>query len=157
MELGHLSREEAETSPHRNVILQALGTKPEVAVALTRIGLSRGDLLLLCSDGLTGKVTGEELLDLALAGPTIDEACRRMVALAKERGGEDNITVILAHMSGSGLEPPGDVVTVTGTLQKIHGFNHVAGIGYDDDEPTEPVPDSLADTRPLPKQDGGAK
>ena len=152
VELGHLSREEAEVSPHRNIILQALGTKPDVAVALTKILLNRGDMLLLCSDGLTGRIGAEELLEMALDGPTIDEACRRMVALAKERGGDDNITVILAHLAGPGLEPPGDSVAVTGTLQKIHGFNHAAGIGYEgEDAPTEPIRPQEAPTARLPE------
>lgn len=133
IELGQLTREEAESSPQRNVILQALGTKPEVAVALSRLELCRGDLLLLCSDGLSGKLADEELKALALEGPTIEEACNRMIAVANERGGEDNITVLLAHFSGPGLPSPVDIGTVTGTLEKIHGFNHVTGSGYDDD------------------------
>src|SRR5205085_384582 len=95
IELGHITREEADISPHRNVILQALGTRPKVAVALMRLRLRRGDMLLLCSDGLSGKLANDELAALALAGPTIDEACKKMVLTAKERGGEDNITVIL--------------------------------------------------------------
>lgn len=152
VELGHITPEEAEISPHKNIILQALGTKRDIAVALTKIQLNRGDLLLLCSDGLTGKVGAEELLDLALDGPTIDEACRRMVLLAKERGGDDNITVVLAHLSGPGLEAPADAVTVTGTLHKIHGFNHAAGIGYDDED-AEPTVKTLQPAPPTAKLD----
>lgn len=152
VELGHISRAEAETSPHRNIILQALGTKPDVAVALSRLQLSRGDMLVLCSDGLSGKLSEDEIRDISLAGPTIDEACRKMVALARERGGEDNITVVLAHMSGSGLGAPSDVGPVTGTLEKIHGFNHVTGTGYDDDDlpsTTESTPIDEMSTAPL--------
>ncbi|HQR37170.1 MAG TPA: protein phosphatase 2C domain-containing protein [Blastocatellia bacterium] len=146
VELGHITREQAETSPHKNIILQALGTKRDVAVALNRLALRRGDMLLLCSDGLSGKVGAEEMLTLALDGPTIEVACRRMVTLAKERGGEDNITLILAHFSGSGLEQAEDE-TVTGALEKIHGFNHAAGIGYDDDgEETQPLDTKTRDT-----------
>ena len=55
-----------------------------------------------------------------------------MVAIARERGGEDNITVILSHFSGSSLSSPVDAGTVTGTLEKIHEFNHAKGSGYDD-------------------------
>jgi serine/threonine protein phosphatase PrpC len=153
VELGHLTREEAETSPHRNVILQALGTKPEVAVALTRLSLHRGDMLLLCSDGLSGKVSDDEMLALALAGPTIDDACRKMVAAANERGGDDNITVILSHFSGAALASPAET-TVTGTLEKIHGFDHAAGTGYDDqNEKTKSGVDAEATTSPLPRPD----
>jgi serine/threonine protein phosphatase PrpC len=151
VELGHLAPHEAETSPHRNVILQALGTKPEVAVALTRVSLNNGDILLLCSDGLSGKLTSEEMRELSLAGPTIDDACRRMVALANERGGEDNITVVLSHFSGPGLVAPTDTISVTGTLKKIHSFNHAAGTGYEPDEDaTQPAVDTEALTNRLP-------
>ncbi len=150
VELGHLTREEAESSPHRNIILQALGTKPDVAVALTKVQLQNGDLVLLCSDGLSGKLTDEEMLELALAGPKIDDACRAMVTLANERGGEDNISIILAHFSGPGLAVPPDPAPLTGTLQKIHGFNHAAGIGYEDDEEDLATTiDSEAKTSPL--------
>lgn len=150
VELGHLTREEAESSPHRNIILQALGTKPDVAVALTKVQLQNGDLVLLCSDGLSGKLTDDEMLELALAGPKIDDACRAMVSLANERGGEDNISVILAHFSGAGLAVPPDPAPLTGTLQKIHGFNHAAGIGYEDDEEDLATTiDSEAKTSPL--------
>ncbi|MBK6315988.1 MAG: serine/threonine-protein phosphatase [Blastocatellia bacterium] len=153
VELGHLTREQAESSPHRNVILQALGTQPEVAFALTRWKLYRGDMVLLCSDGLSGKVTSDELLELALAGPTIEIAGRRMVALANERGGEDNITLILTHFGGPGLEVAPEGRGVTGTLEKIHGFNHAAGSGYEDNrdlstkklEPATPVTRKLDD------------
>lgn len=131
VELGHLTREQAETSPHRNVILQALGTRAEVAVALSRIKLHRGDMVLICSDGLSGKVRADELLEIALAGPTIEIAGRRMVALANERGGEDNITLILTHFGGPGLEEAPDGLGVTGALEKIHGFDHAAGGGYE--------------------------
>ena len=133
VELGHITREEAETSPHKNIILQALGTRPQVAVELSRLQLCRGDMLLLCSDGLSGKVNDEELKALALEGPTIEEACRRMIEVARARGGEDNITVVLSHFSGAGLPSPVDLGSVTGTLEKIHGFNHATGTGYDDD------------------------
>ncbi len=149
VELGHLTREEAERSPHRNVILQALGTKPEVAVALTKIQLCRGDMLLLCSDGLSGKLSDDEMLAYALAGPTIDDACRQMVSAANERGGEDNITVILSQLSGQGLEAPVEATSVTGTLEKIHGFNHASGIGYDDEQDRAEKPDTAAKTNPL--------
>ncbi len=159
VELGHITREQAETSPHKNVILQALGTRPNVAVALARVRLRRGDILLLCSDGLSGKLNSDELCEIALDGPSIDEAARRMVALAKERGGEDNITVILAHLSGSGLDSPETEEAVTKSIEQIHSFNHAAGAGYaeedvdTDTQPIEPIDDD-APTGPLAPADG---
>jgi len=151
VELGHITREQAETSPHRNVILQALGTRPDVAVALTRLRLFRGDMLLLCSDGLSGKVSSEELLELATDGPSIEIAGRRMVALANERGGEDNITLVLAHVDGAGLEAVPAGRTVTGTLEKIHAFDHASGSGYEEDRDlsTRPLEKPGATTRKL--------
>jgi PPM family protein phosphatase len=160
VELGHMTREEAEISPHRNVILQALGTRPNIAVALTRLRLRRGDLLLVCSDGLSNKVSenkvsDDEMAEIALAGPGLDDACRALIAEAKARGGEDNITAILAHFSGEGLEAPGDDEHVTKTLEHIHAFNHATGTGYaepDGDSGAMDTPiDDKAPTVPLPR------
>jgi serine/threonine protein phosphatase PrpC len=152
VELGHLSRDEAEVSPHRNVILQALGTRPKVAVALARLGARRGDLLLLCSDGLSGKLSAEEMAAFALNGPTLEEACRQMVSAAKERGGEDNITVILAHLSGPGLQQPAEADAVASAIEPIHSFNHAAGAGYAEDEPTtEQIEETIDDETPTGK------
>lgn len=150
VELGHITREEAEQSPHRNIILQAIGTRPSVAVALARLQLFRGDMLLLCSDGLSGKLSAEEMRDMALAGPTIEEACKRMVACAKERGGEDNITAILSHFTGPGLGTLALGEGVTATLTNIHKFNHATGTGYDERESGEQAPV----TRPLASEAG---
>lgn len=100
---GTLTREQVETFQYRNVILQAIGTRQDVVVALNRFTLRRGDRLLLCSDGLTGKVQDEEILGVLLSTPEPDAACTALVELANARGGEDNITVVVAEMSGEGL------------------------------------------------------
>ena len=100
---GTLTREEVETFQYRNVIMQAIGTKEDVVVALNRFTLRRGDRLLLCSDGLTGKVHDEEIRGVLLSTPRLDAACAALVELANARGGEDNITVVVAEMSGEGL------------------------------------------------------
>ena len=100
---GTLTREEVETFKYKNVIMQAMGTRPDVVVALNRFTLRRGDRLLLCSDGLTSKVQDEEIRGVLLSKPDLDDACTTLVDLANERGGEDNITVVVAEMSGDGL------------------------------------------------------
>src|SRR5262245_23209013 len=64
IDLGRLTKEQAETAPNRNIILQALGVEPSVQVALTKVELRRGDFLLLCSDGLSNKVGDEEICNL---------------------------------------------------------------------------------------------
>ena len=103
LDAGALTREEAETFQYKNMVLQAIGVKPHVIVALNRFTLRRGDKVLLCSDGLTGKVTDDEIRDILLSTPAMDAACARLVELANHRGGEDNITVIVAVMDGEGL------------------------------------------------------
>jgi serine/threonine protein phosphatase PrpC len=97
---GALSPQEAKASEASNVILQAMGLKPDVTVALGRLELRDRDAFILCSDGLSNKVSVEELRDLVLTSPQLDVACTRLVELAKKRGGEDNITVVIAGVTG---------------------------------------------------------
>lgn len=104
---GAMSPEEAERSVHRSVLLQALGTEPVVRVDLTFHQLRRGDRLLLCSDGLTGPVRDTEIARITSEASRPAEACSHLVELANERGGPDNITVIVAQVDGEGLAPPG--------------------------------------------------
>lgn len=96
VEAGKITEEEAANHPRRNVILQALGNQHELDVVVTRYSVQAGDYLLLCSDGLTGQTSKEEIKEIVLGATDIREACRTMVALVNQRGGHDNITVILA-------------------------------------------------------------
>jgi serine/threonine protein phosphatase PrpC len=95
---GALTAEEAAHSPYRNVILQAVGRKKGVEVALDALDLRDRDVLLLCTDGLSEKVEPAEI-GAALAGPDLRAAVHSLIALANERGGEDNITVLAARIS----------------------------------------------------------
>jgi PPM family protein phosphatase len=103
---GSLTPEEAKTHPKRNVILQALGIQSQVDVAITLAELRRGDQIVLCSDGLSGKVDAEEIKEF-LEKFEPKAACQGLVRMARERGGEDNITVIVARFNGDGLSDPG--------------------------------------------------
>ncbi|MBI4853111.1 MAG: serine/threonine-protein phosphatase [Acidobacteria bacterium] len=105
IDLGRLTKEQAAVAPNRNIILQALGVEPSIQVAMTRISLRNGDCILLCSDGLSNKINDEEMRDILLM-QELDAACRDMVELANLRGGEDNITVVVAKFEGEGLENP---------------------------------------------------
>jgi PPM family protein phosphatase len=110
IEAGQLTEEEAETFEHNNIILQALGTSDTVQVDLTYVELRRGDILMLCSDGLSGMVRTDELREiLANAGDPL-EACKQLTEKANQAGGHDNITCIVARFEGPGLRPllPGD-------------------------------------------------
>ncbi len=114
VDVGQISEEEAETHMFRNVILQALGAQTELTPATARIQLREGDVLLLCSDGLSGKLRNEEIGRI-VAESTADlrAACAALVAEANNRGGEDNITVVLARFSGEELQDAGgDKITV---------------------------------------------
>ncbi len=121
MDVGTLTREQAETFQYKNVILQAIGTKPDVVVALNRIALCRGDRLLLCSDGLSSIVTDSEIQSVVATAATLDAACATLIQTANARGGEDNITVVLAEMGGEGLPAPAGHEPVS--LEKLRGFD----------------------------------
>jgi protein phosphatase len=93
---GALGAEEAEHHPFRNVILQAIGRRKTVEVALDAADLQAGDTVLLCTDGLSGKVRPEEMAREA-AGD-LARGLEALVALANERGGDDNITIVAARV-----------------------------------------------------------
>jgi PPM family protein phosphatase len=124
VERGMMSPEQAETAPGRNIILQSLGCQAEIKVAVSSLELTAGDYLLLCSDGLSGKVKSEEILDLVQnSGGLLDNACKQMIELAKQRGGEDNITVILAKFEGDSLKPPEFVARLTTHIEVLAAFD----------------------------------
>lgn len=108
VDAGEITQEEAEVSERRNIILQALGPESQVAVDLTRQQLRRGDLLLLCSDGLSGQIRAEEIARLASENRSVVDLCHRLVFRANELGGPDNITVVAVELSGNGLKEPQD-------------------------------------------------
>ena len=92
---GKLTPEQARRHPQRNLITRALGTTPKVKADLFRETAQRGDVLLLCSDGLSGEVTDEEICRDILAGGTPEEMTDRLLAKALERGAPDNVTIVL--------------------------------------------------------------
>jgi len=125
---GVMSPEEAKRSASKNVILQAMGLAHDVRVAIARLELRRGDRFLLCSDGVTNEVSDEELKQ-TLSGSAPRAACDTMIALANERGGRDNSTVIVADLSGDSLELPDEFETVTSTYEVLQAFEANLGSG----------------------------
>jgi PPM family protein phosphatase len=113
IEAGQLTEEEAETFEHNNIILQALGTAETVQVDLTFVDLRKGDRLLVCSDGLSGMVRGDEMREVLLSTRDSLEACKELTDRANRAGGHDNITVIVSEFDGTSLkEPePGNLIT----------------------------------------------
>ena len=106
IEAGQLTEEEAETFEHNNIILQALGTSDSVQVDLTYVELRRGDVLMVCSDGLSGMVRADELKDILTNASDPLDACKLLTEKANQAGGHDNITCIVAKFEGQGLKPP---------------------------------------------------
>lgn len=114
VEAGHITKEEAEHHTYRNVILQALGASPSVSVVIDSLALNDNDTLLLCSDGLSNKVRIEEMKATIDRADSPQEACETLIDLANHRGGEDNITVLIAQVSGgrlSSADQPDDNTT----------------------------------------------
>lgn len=97
LKAGAITPEEARTSRFRNIITRSVGFEEQVAVDVVGLEVRGGDRLVVCCDGLTNLVEDAEIRDLVLAADA-DEAPRRLVQLANERGGDDNITVIVLHL-----------------------------------------------------------
>jgi protein phosphatase len=106
IEAGEITEEEAEHSERRNIILQALGPESTIKVDLTHQQVRRGDVLVLCSDGLSGQVRADEITAIVSQEQDLVAACKRMIDRANENGGPDNITVIAARFDGAGLLDP---------------------------------------------------
>lgn len=107
VDAGELTEEEAQKSERRNIILQALGPEPNVSVELTHEDLRHGDVLVLCSDGLSGNVTASEIAQIVSAHQAPADVCGALIDIANERGGPDNITVVVARFTGAALREPG--------------------------------------------------
>lgn len=102
---GLLTEEQARNHAQRNVITRSLGTQYEVDIDIFREPLEEGDMLLLCSDGLSGMVNDEELLQ-TLSQFVPQESVYHLIDRANENGGIDNITAIVAQIQELGVEPP---------------------------------------------------
>jgi serine/threonine protein phosphatase PrpC len=103
VEAGHLTEEEAERHSYRNVILQALGASPNLNVVIDRLEIHNMDTFALCSDGLSNKVRPDEIKASIDQSNSLKDACEELIKLANQRGGEDNITVLIAQVSGGRL------------------------------------------------------
>jgi protein phosphatase len=103
VEAGELTAEQAELSDRRNIILQALGPDASVKIDLTHQQVKRGDVLILCSDGLSGQVRLDDFGNVVRSEGDLVRVCSRLIDMANEAGGPDNITVIAARFDGDGL------------------------------------------------------
>mgnify|MGYP000633289869 FL=1 len=93
--LGRISAEDARTHPQKNLITRAVGVDATVDGDLFEVELAETDILLLCSDGLTGMVEDEKIAEVLAKAGTLEDKGRELLTLALEGGGRDNITVAL--------------------------------------------------------------
>ncbi len=142
VDAGELTEEEAEKSERRNIILQALGPDPKVRVDLTNQQIRQGDAVVLCSDGLTGQITREEIAEIvAQDSKDLVEVCSQLIEIANERGGPDNITVVVARFGGKPLRDPNDGDEAGHQVYPL----------LDPESTTEPVPIYRGSPPPIPE------
>jgi protein phosphatase len=111
---GKLTEEQAAEHPQRSIITRALGIDAQVEVDTWTYGARAGDLVLLCSDGLTSMISEDQISDILAHETDLDTAATRLVAAANEAGGRDNITVILFTLEDVGGDSLVDKPTVAG-------------------------------------------
>jgi PPM family protein phosphatase len=105
---GKLTDEEAEEHPQRSVITRALGPEARVDVDTLTVPARADDVFLLCSDGLSGMVPEERMAEIIAEGATMERAALALIREANERGGRDNITVVLFRLEEVGARVGGD-------------------------------------------------
>ena len=93
--LGEMDKAAAKVHPDKNIITRAIGVTRELAVDFFEVELRPGDMILLCSDGLTNMVEDEEIKEIVLEQKNIVEKAEKLINTANENGGKDNITVVL--------------------------------------------------------------
>jgi serine/threonine protein phosphatase PrpC len=101
MKMKSMTQEEIDNFPHKNVIVRALGMKETVKVDAILDTPQPGDIYALCSDGLSGQISNDEIRDLILKNKDLKAASQALIDKANENGGPDNITVVLAKWMGS--------------------------------------------------------
>jgi serine/threonine protein phosphatase PrpC len=119
---GKLTKEQAAEHPQRSVITRALGPEPDVAVDTMTVQARPGDVFLLCSDGLTTMISDEDVSSVLTRSDNLDEAARKLIRAANERGGRDNITVILFRLEEVGVGQEEESATLIGPTAEAEGF-----------------------------------
>lgn len=98
---GLITEEEARVHPYRNVITRCLGMQAEIEVDTFSLDLEVGERILMCTDGLTNLVTNDEIQKFVFESDDLEAICKKLVDTANERGGHDNITVVLLDNDGN--------------------------------------------------------
>ena len=96
---GQISKEDAEHHPRKNVLLRALGTEPTVTIDTITVDFDKGDYLILCTDGLSNKVSDKEIAEILSKDENLENKADQLIQMANDNGGEDNITLAIIHNS----------------------------------------------------------
>lgn len=104
VEAGRITPEEARVHPQRSVITRALGSTPDMRADAFTVGVTQGDRVLLCSDGLSSMVTDDVIEEALVSSPAPQQCADRLVDLALEAGGLDNVTVVVIDVTDDGIE-----------------------------------------------------
>jgi serine/threonine protein phosphatase PrpC len=105
LDLGIVSPDQLDSMHGANILLQAVGSDEDLEIIFTRVSLCRGDTLMVCSDGLSGVISEAEMCGAIVGARSLRGAAERLVRLALEAGGPDNITVVLARVQIPSLPP----------------------------------------------------
>jgi protein phosphatase len=120
---GKLTRDQAAEHPQRSVITRALGPEPNVDVDTMTFSARPGDVFLLCSDGLTTMLEDEDVAAILARESDLHKAARRLVRAANERGGRDNITVVLFRLEPAEAESGAEGETLIGPSAAAAGLS----------------------------------
>jgi PPM family protein phosphatase len=105
IELGQLSEQQASEFLYRNIITKAIGTEPTVEPSIYTFDIASGDIYMMCTDGLSDLVPLEEMESIINKEQSIEKAAHKLVLTAKDKGGFDNITVVLMQVSEHEKKP----------------------------------------------------
>ncbi|WP_062319855.1 SpoIIE family protein phosphatase [Halolactibacillus sp. JCM 19043] len=95
MSAGEITEQEARVHPKKNILTRAVGTDQPIDIDVAMVSCEPGEQLLLCTDGLTNKLSDEDIQAIILSAETLHEAGEKLIAKANARGGEDNISLVL--------------------------------------------------------------
>ncbi|MBL8152421.1 MAG: serine/threonine-protein phosphatase, partial [Blastocatellia bacterium] len=125
---GMLDAKLANTHPYRNVVLQSLGSNNQLSPVVTSTQLSKGDHLLLCSDGLSKFLPDQEIVQTLYSSPDLKSACKKLIERAKEFKSDDNITVVLAEVKGEAFSDPEPICLLSQLLTSSESDNDILDV-----------------------------
>ncbi|HKG38818.1 MAG TPA: Stp1/IreP family PP2C-type Ser/Thr phosphatase [Conexibacter sp.] len=142
---GELTEQEAAEHPQRSIITRALGPEPDIDIDLHTHRMQAGDVLLLCSDGLTGMIGEDEVGEILGGARSLGDAGRALVHAANEAGGRDNITVVLFRLEEVGAGATPARASVAGAAGRSSSARDET-LAAEEDRP--PAPSAAASARP---------